>query len=616
MRALVLKELRELRWLLPAQWLLLALAQFATLTQAALSGSPMVAYQQLVTALFPLIALWLANRLVVREYMGRTQLFLETLPINRSQVIAVKWLLGAALLLVPMAICLAVTVAAARSQVLLTPHYVALVAIRSGSFMLFAYALAFAIGLTGRYRYVIWGVLVVCGIVATAQWQLAPNQWPPFFLVQESMVFERLQLPGRAVLITCGAALALVAATFALALSAQGSLVVALSRRMTPREKAGVTFAILVLISIVSVLDGRKAKPAFVLKLASHSEQGPPVAVGAGGDPDAEQILANQLSGDLQQLHDYLALPVAPALSALPDGSLDGDAFQRAELSRADGVVVRAAFNDEQFDRDGFRAFALSAWLHWYTLERAASEDRRWLLDGFAQWMIARELPQQQEKLALRAAFAARLLQQRHTSIDSTLRQWLSVREQLGTCLSDALAWRMMTSLAQHMGVARFQALNRAVLAVRPPGGAQAALFEPNFAQMLAQSQAPDLAALARQFDVVLRVEQARLAASLDQIAVPPVSFKALPMEGSAYEVHYMVGKASGEQPAFSVRYVELDPWDAELGAEDLARVDATHAGVLPVSYARGTRLFTAVERREALLGCSVRLAAQRWETR
>ncbi len=616
MRALVLKELRELRWLLPALWLLLALAHAALLVQSKLSGSPMVAYQELVRVLFPLMALWLANRLVVREYMGRTQLFLETLPISRSQVIAVKWLLGAALLLLPMAVCLAVTVAAARSQVLLTPHYVALVAIRSASFMLFAYALAFAIGLTGRYRYVIWGVMAVSCFVAAGQWQQAPAQWPPFFLVQESMVFERLQLPVRAVLITCGAALALVATTFALALSAQGSLVVALSRRMTPREKAGVTIAILVLIAILSVLDGRKAKPPFVLKRASHSEQGPPVAVGAGGNPDGEQLLADQLSADLQQLHDYLALPVAPALSALPDGALDGDVFQSAELSRVDGVVVRAAFNSEQFDRAAFRAYALSAWLHWYTLERAASEDRRWLLDGFAQWLVARELPQQQEKLALRAAFAARLLQQRHTGIDGALRAWLGVREQLGTCLSDALAWRMTTSLAQQMGAARFQALSRAVLAVRPPGGAQAALFEPGFAQMLARAQAPDLAALARQFDAVLRAEQARLAPSLDQIAVPPVSFKALPMEGSAYEVHYLVGKAGAEQPPFSVRYAELDPWDAELAVEELARVDSTHSGVLPASYARGARLFTAVERREALLGCSVRLAAQRWELR
>jgi hypothetical protein len=80
--------------------------------------------------------------------------------------------------------------------------------------------------------------------------------------------------------------------------------------------------------------------------------------------------------------------------------------------------------------------------------------------------------------------------------------------------------------------------------------------------------------------------------------------------------VHYLVGEAGAEQAPFSVRYAELGPWEAALSAEALARADATRSGVLPASFARGTRLFTAVERHQALLGCSVRLAAQRWEVK
>ncbi|MES2316865.1 MAG: ABC transporter permease subunit [Pseudomonadota bacterium] len=607
MRALLRKELRESRWMLLALWLVLALAQFATLKQSTMEGSPMAAYRQLVSFMAPIMALLLVNRMVVREYMGRTQLFLETLPVSRTQVIAVKWLLGAALLLVPMAICLVVTLLAARSQVTLTPHYIALVTVRSMSFMLLFYALAFAVGLTGRYRYLIWGVLAFGSIIGASQWQLMPAQWAPFYLIQDSMVYERLHLPLRQVLITCGAALALIAATFALALSAQGSLVVALSRRMSPREKAGATIAVLGLLTMVSVFDVRKEKPVFVLKRASHSERAPVVAVGGASNP-AAQDLANRLSADLADLQTYLALPQAPSLSVLPDAALDADVFQRGGLPDADGVVVRAAFSSEQFDLDGFRAYALGAWLHWHTRERAGKEDRRWLLDGLVQWMAARDLPQQQEKLALRAAYAARLLKERHVGIDGALHQWLAAREQLGNCLGNALAWRMVSALEQQVGAAKFQALARA-LAVRPPADARATLFEPGIAQMLAQAGAPDMATLARQFDKVIYADQTRLA----QFALPAAAFKALPMEGSTFEVQYMVGKAGVDGAPFSVRYAELDPWDGELPIAALARVDATRSGVLPASYARGTRLFTAVERREELLGCTVRLAAQRW---
>ena len=616
MRALLRKELREHRWVLLAMLLMIALCQAVTLLGAGQMGSPMAAYQKVVALFAPLMALVLANRLVVREYMGRTQLFLETLPVHRSHVLALKWMLGAALLSLAMAACFGATLLAARGNVTLTPHYIALVAIRSASFIFLCYALAFTIGLMGRYRFVIWGVLIVSLIVADAAGQMAIAQWPPFHLVQESMVYERLKLPLSAVLITCGVAAALVAATFALALSAQGSLVVALSRRMTSREKSGVTIGILILLMAFTVIESRKAKPAFQLQQAVRSETGPAVAVGITTDRSESRKLANLLSSDLESLQSFLALPQAPSLAALPDDALDGDAFQRAALPNADGVVVRAAFTNSQFDRDGFRAYALASSMDWYSGGRSALEERRWLLDGVAQWLVARDLPQQQEKLALRAAFAARLLQARQRGAGSAVGQWLTVREELGACLSDALAWRMVSSLAQQMGEQRFQSLSRAVLAVRPPNDARASLFQPSFAQQLAKAGAPDQATLAREFGRLFSAEQARLAPTLDQIAVPQVRFTARPMEGRAYEVHYQVGKADEEGLPFSVRYVTLGPWPPEIPAEVLHRVDTTRAGVLPASFTRGTRLFTAIERREALLGCSVRLAAQRWEVK
>ncbi|QNA87998.1 hypothetical protein G4G28_05010 [Massilia sp. Dwa41.01b] len=154
------------------------------------------------------------------------------------------------------------------------------------------------------------------------------------------------------------------------------------------------------------------------------------------------------------------------------------------------------------------------------------------------------------------------------------------------------------------------------MLAERPPGDARASLLDPGFAALLAQAGAPGQARLTRQFDALFKAEQARMAGTLDRIAVPQVRFSAQRMAGNTFEVHYRTGPAAGEVPPFSVLYRTLGPWDGEIAPEALSRVDSTRAGVLPASFARGTRLFTAVERRDALLGCSARLAAQRWEVK
>ncbi|MCD2518918.1 ABC transporter permease [Massilia sp. G4R7] len=614
MRALLYKEWREHRWVLLAILLLLALTQAVALHGAETMGSPMVAYQKVVVLMAPLMSLVLGYRLVVREYMGRTQLFLETLPVSRTQVLTVKWLLGMTVLLLAMAACLGATLLAARGQVSLTPHYVALVAIRSASFVFLCYSLAFMVGLTGRYRFVFWPLLLICLIAADTTGQLPVAKWAPFYLVQESMVFERLVLPLQAVLTTCAIGAALVAATFALALSAEGSLVVALSRRMRPRELSAVTIGFLAVIMAISVIEERKPKPPFELAHAVRSTGSPPVAVGFAGAAGEARTLANGLSADLARMQAFLALRDAPALTALPDDALDGDAFQRAALPNTDGVVLRAAFTNSAFDAEGFRAYALASWMGWHSRGRAANEDRRWLLDGAAQWLVARDLPRRQEKLALRAAFGARLLQARPDGARRVVHEWLSVREQLGPCLADALAWRMVASLAQDMGAPRFQALARSVLGERPSREAGDSLFAPDFPALLAQSGAPDQATLVRRFDTLFAAEETRLAPALDAIALPQARFSAQRMAGKTYEVHYRLGPTDGEVAPFSVLYVALGPWDGEIRSESLARVDATRAGVLPASFARGTRLFTAVERRDALLGCSVRLAARRWE--
>ena len=131
-----------------------------------------------------------------------------------------------------MAAGFAVTLHVAFAQVLLTSRFIQLIALRGGTFLLFAYSLAFFIALTGRYRYVLWGALFLGAYSVNTYAQFPLEQWSPIALVSKSMVFERLEVPIADLMITWLITAILIVATFVLSLASEGSLVLALSQRM------------------------------------------------------------------------------------------------------------------------------------------------------------------------------------------------------------------------------------------------------------------------------------------------------------------------------------------------------------------------------------------------
>lgn len=580
-------------------------------------GSPLVAYRTMVWVFGVLTALILANRLVVREFSGRTQLFLETLPVSRLQMISVKWLTGALLLAIPMTIAFAVVLHVAAGKSLLTPRYIELIALRSGSFLLFAYALAFFMGLTGRYRYVLWGALIVTAFTMDSLTQTPVAQLAPFHVAASSMVFERFELPLTDLVITWATTAFLIAATFVLALTAEGSLVFALSQRMAPREKVAVTVAVLAILSLLGQAGARKPKPAFKLQDAVIGGSAiAPVAIGEADDvsDEAAKALADHMSADIQALQAYLSLTAIPRMSVLPDESIDSDIYMRATLPNSDGVVLRAALGAERFNENAFRTYALVEALDWYSHSRARREDRLWLLDGFTQWWSTREDSKSQQKLQLRAAAGWLVLHRDGATIEDQLRHWLLAREQLGECLSDGLAWRAASLLNQQLGANRYRDLMKALFGARLPDDGRAPLFETSLDRAWTQSGASPLPEFAHSLQAALEAEQQSLAGQLRSIDLSHPTFAAVSMGGRVYEVHYRLGEDGSKASPFAVRYTLIGPWETELDREGLARIDANRPGVLPNSFERGVKIFTAIERRDSQLDCTVRLGARRWE--
>jgi hypothetical protein len=610
-RALIAKEIREHGWVILILWGICALVLFGFMKRANNQGSPFVAFHDLVVSMGPLLSLAIVNRLVVREYGGRTQLFLESLPVTRARVVAVKWCFGACATLLPVAAALAATSALGSARVHLTARFVALLVLRSFGFLLFFYALSFDIGLLGRYRHLAWALLIIGVFVLDTRAQLPLSRWPPFALVADSMAFERQALPSVDLLVTSWSSLLLLAGAFVMALAGEGSISTMLAGRMTRREKVVVGVVAMVPLVLMGLIEARRPKPAYRLDRAivvEHDALRVGVARSGGLSDAVARAFAEAIASDLVDLKDYLSLSRLPPVYVLPDASLDADVFLRAELPGSDGVVVSGALGSNRFEEEEFRIFVVGEVLSWYTRGRAKMEEQRWFFDGFKQWWMAQRVPRLEERLRRRAAAAST----RVASGSDLFRGWLTTREQLGDCLGDAVAWRAVSVLAGDTGSGTIRKVARQMWELRPPEDARVLLSKP-FDQVLRETTGlatPDLAA-----KVALRIaeDRSRLDRSRNPISSWSTSFDAPLLHGRLHEIHYQLRAGEAEIPPYSVRYSTLQPWTGELDTPELHRVDAVRDGVLPLTVEGGARVFAGIDARDDDLECTVRIGARRW---
>src|SRR5205823_5445901 len=94
---LIDKEIRE-HWLPLGAVVAIGLLGLGLVTLGSIvtgeAGNPLEALRSFLLTFSIPIALVTCNRLVVREYQGKTQLFLESLPLTRARMILVKYVFG------------------------------------------------------------------------------------------------------------------------------------------------------------------------------------------------------------------------------------------------------------------------------------------------------------------------------------------------------------------------------------------------------------------------------------------------------------------------------------------------------------------------------------------
>ncbi len=427
-------------------------------------------------------ALFVGHRLVVREYGQRTQLFLEALPLSRTRILTTKLVLGAAVLLLPLAADLPRPLeqgrgARGRHRPLRPPSAPFARPPRccwAGAF----FALA---GLLGRYRNPLYVILAIAAFAADHLTELDLSKTGPFALLGADFAFERHRIPWeqpRCVLGPHGGGGGALLRAGPLPGRNPGRAV--LPADESPGEGVHRVCLRRAHRRLFPCWTRRSSAEPFALHEAEQSpsegarpSRWPPGWASRGSEA---QALAERLAEELLALSDYLGLERLPAVAVLPIRELDADVFQRAKLEKADGVVVRANLAAPDFDPRAFEAFLFREVLIQVSEGVVLREERQWLLDGFTTWWANRS---RQERAAVgegRGGLSGRL---RHPGLVDHARAPRSLP--VGSAGRPGSARRC----SRRLGEPSFRALMRRTLAQPPGTGLWGLWREPRLASLL-----------------------------------------------------------------------------------------------------------------------------------
>jgi hypothetical protein len=605
-RALLRKEWIEHRLFLLGLYLAGAVVLGMAWIAARNDITPLRAWNVLVALYGTLAAALLSNRLVMREYGAGTQLFLEALPIGRGRVLATKWLGGWIALLSFFVPAFALVLWGAREHVYLGGGLPGAIALRSGVFLLFVYAGTFVVALTLRLRFVVWGILIFAAALLDQQAQLPFREWPPMVLVRGDMVLAVRPL-WRELAVTGALAVGLAGVSLLLALAARGALPVVLARPLSARARTLVAFVIAAGAGLSTLMEHRAVPPPFRLQQAVSSRGEPAVHVGWQGAVAgmAPAQLAERIASDLAALRTWLGLGPLAQLSLVPDAWREPDEITFAPVS-PHHLAIRAALGAPDLALPQLQEVARVAHIVDQSPVQGWREDRSWVVWGFTGWWGAARDGGRRALLQRRAATAARLLAAHGMDTRMALARPDAMDEVLGDCLAMALSWRAVQTLHERIGPERFRNLMRAVLA--GPGADDArALAEARSTPRLLEQAGTSLPDLARDVDRALAPAQ-------DGAPPAPAVLRvaAVPQAGARAALSYRV---AGPAPAgLAVRYKLLRPMEPGVDPLTTLWAGGTASGVLPATFARGTRVFVMADAPAPALGCRYRLGAVRVE--
>lgn len=435
---------------------------------AAFSMSPFEVVRFSLITFVPLVVLTVGNRLIVREYLSGTRLFVEALPVGTFVPLLLKYVLGAAFVLALGAVLIALCVLGSSAADDVTLVWLGSLFAKTAVVLLLYWSIVFCFSLCGHLRIVLYGLLLA--VTAFIAWSSSVDatHFPPFRLLDRDLfVFERDEIPWLDMLWTAALAALFAIGGFIIARLGNGSVAERLARPMTRRDYVvlGVLgVAGLALVNTLAEDQGRQplrfghttvlrnAEPAIEMYYAAEDFR---------ARSEAFMLAVKEAVEPMQATLGIERLPIT-RLALRP--SRDAHDIDYRTL---DGVYVAANWVEHSsYDDTVLMAVVLHGLLTARTGGRAPFGPYHWVLDGYTRWWAEtlgdpeRLVDSHRDELLARAIFVTSRLDQ-----DADLvRSWQLIADRFGYPSAEALAFSAMHYLSLTQGRDAVLALGRAFL--------------------------------------------------------------------------------------------------------------------------------------------------------
>lgn len=422
------------------------------------SISPLEILSYSLYTFIPLSAFILGNRLIVRDYRSRAQLFTESLPTARFTPVFVKYVVGALVVTGLMLITLLMASRYASVVDSITPEYFGLLALKTLSLALLYWSIMFAISLSGHLRLLLYVLLIGCVYYLLTTSSVDVTNFGPFALLLDgTLVYERLEVPVTALRDTWLLIAAFTLIGFVIALWHEGSMAEVLSRPMARRDYLLIGFIVAAFATVLGILEKEPTPDPF--PIATQYQIGNDVhnITVAYLDPDAKlaaQPVLDGLIDDLDRLQTNIGPFALPPSYVVHDSSLASWEFI---ASSADGPLLYSnLLAADHYDRVVFRTTILHQLLLDTSGGRAVFEHFHWFLDGYTRLVVessttastnAERIAGKDELLA-RAVIALQVL---GNDVD-LIKQWQTIADRVGYASAEALAHSSLVYLEEQRG--------------------------------------------------------------------------------------------------------------------------------------------------------------------
>jgi len=480
--SLLAKDVREHRsavFFLSVGCLAVVVLLLAQNSAAAYSMSAFEIVRFSLISFLPLVALIIGNRLIVREYLSGTRLFVEALPIGPNLPLVLKYLLGffyLALLSTAM-----VLLAAQRAGIAddVTLDYIVLILGKTVVMVSLYWSVVFCFSLCGYLRIALY--LVSAALLALLAFYpgIDSSRFAPFALMDDQLfVFERDVVPWYEIAVTSAMSVAFTIAGFVLTRIGEGSVVERLAKPMTRRDYVALGVLFSAGLAIWSTLiDNKQRKPVdfsgdTVIRLSD-----PAVSVLY---LDA-QYYSSALEIAQRTSESLLAIQATLGIAALPEVRLalaPNREKHDIDYSTLDGVSITSNWLEhDSYDNAILDTVLLHGVFSVQTGGRAVFEPYHWILDGFTRWWVEQGTGPLDDKHRSELVARALWVLDREPEARQLIARWQLTADRFAYPSAEALAWAAMAFIEQTQGRDAVIAIAQEFL-TRPVGSSLLATLE------------------------------------------------------------------------------------------------------------------------------------------